>query len=128
MRPLCLIRLLLLLLVCLLPLLPSLRRALRAVPFLFGHTHAYARQLSPRLALSHLSRRLSHSLASHPPRSTRCRPSFQELTPQLQLLLDMVREDEARKAASASASSSKGGGLLSKLNLRSKESSREGGR
>lgn len=39
------------------------------------------------------------------------RPSFKELTPQLQLLLDVVREDESRKASSK-------GGLLSKLNLR----------
>ena len=39
------------------------------------------------------------------------RPSFKELTPQLQLLLDVVREEEARKANSK-------GGLLSKLNLR----------
>lgn len=46
------------------------------------------------------------------------RPSFKELTPQLQLLLDMVKEEEARKAASSSK-----GGLLSKLNLRGKEGS-----
>lgn len=39
------------------------------------------------------------------------RPSFKELTPQLQLLLDVVREEEARKSSSK-------GGLLSKLNLR----------
>lgn len=39
------------------------------------------------------------------------RPSFKELTPQLQLLLDVVREDETRKPSSK-------GGLLSKLNLR----------
>lgn len=40
------------------------------------------------------------------------RPSFKELTPQLQLLLDVVREEEARKTTSSK------GGLLSKLNLR----------
>lgn len=39
------------------------------------------------------------------------RPSFKELTPQLQLLLDVVREEESRKSSSK-------GGLLSKLNLR----------
>jgi hypothetical protein len=43
------------------------------------------------------------------------RPSFKELTPQLQMLLDMVRDEEARKATSSSSK----GGLLSKLNLRS---------
>lgn len=56
------------------------------------------------------------------------RPSFKELTPQLQLLLDVVREEEARKAAAAAAAaSSKGGGLLSKLNLRGASSSRGDG-
>eukprot|EP00879_Flechtneria_rotunda_P017041 GHRR01017847.1.p1 GENE.GHRR01017847.1~~GHRR01017847.1.p1 ORF type:complete len:205 (+),score=88.55 GHRR01017847.1:274-888(+) len=44
------------------------------------------------------------------------RPSFKELTPQLQLLLDMAREEETRKSSSK-------GGLLSKLNLRSKDGS-----
>jgi len=43
------------------------------------------------------------------------RPSFKELTPRIQLLLDMVKEEEARKAASSSGGK---GGLLSKLNLR----------
>ncbi|KAF8063034.1 STY17 [Scenedesmus sp. PABB004] len=60
------------------------------------------------------------------------RPSFKELTPQLQLLLDMVRDDEARKAAAAAAAAGSKGGLLSKLNInRSKEgagSSRDGAR
>lgn len=40
------------------------------------------------------------------------RPSFKELTPQLQMLLDVVREEESRKVSSSK------GGLLSKLNLR----------
>eukprot|EP00878_Enallax_costatus_P020965 GHUV01022181.1.p1 GENE.GHUV01022181.1~~GHUV01022181.1.p1 ORF type:complete len:482 (+),score=159.09 GHUV01022181.1:903-2348(+) len=49
------------------------------------------------------------------------RPSFKELTPQLQVLLDLVKEDEARKAAATSSSTK--GGLLSKLNLRAKDAS-----
>ncbi|KAI8470540.1 MAG: kinase-like domain-containing protein [Monoraphidium minutum] len=42
------------------------------------------------------------------------RPTFKELTPQLQALLDAAREDEARKGGGGGARS----GLLSKLNLR----------
>lgn len=53
--------------------------------------------------------------------SLHCRPSFKELTPQVQVLLDLVKEDEARKAAATSSSSK--GGLLSKLNLRAKDAS-----
>lgn len=48
-----------------------------------------------------------------------CRPSFKELTPQLQVLLDLIKEEEVRKSSSSSSK----GGLLSKLNLRSKEGS-----
>jgi Protein tyrosine and serine/threonine kinase len=51
------------------------------------------------------------------------RPTFKELTPQLQALLDMAREEEARRAAAAAAAANKGG-LLSKLNL---SRSRDGG-
>ncbi|KAF6257781.1 kinase-like domain-containing protein [Scenedesmus sp. NREL 46B-D3] len=52
-------------------------------------------------------------------------PTFKELTPQMQVLLDGVREAEARKASSSSSSSSKGG-LLSKLKLGKEGSSRDG--
>ena len=38
------------------------------------------------------------------------RPTFRDLTPRLQLLLDLAKDEEAKKAAK--------GGLLSKLNLR----------
>ncbi|WIA40249.1 hypothetical protein OEZ86_013627 [Tetradesmus obliquus] len=51
------------------------------------------------------------------------RPSFKELTPQMQVLLDAVRDEEARKAALASSSSK--GGLLSKLKLGKEGSSRD---
>lgn len=50
------------------------------------------------------------------------RPSFKELTPQLQMLLDIVKEDEARKAVS----SGNKGGLLSKLTLRKEGGSKDG--
>eukprot|EP00877_Chromochloris_zofingiensis_P013896 jgi/Chrzof1/8760/Cz03g23150.t1 len=73
---------------------------------------------------------LRPAIASHCPQAladimTACwdaapqhRPTFKELTPRLQLLLDIAKEDEARKSQSK-------GGLLSKLNLRpSKERDR----
>jgi hypothetical protein len=43
------------------------------------------------------------------------RPSFKELTSQLQLLLERVRDEEQRSSSKAAPSK---GGLLSKLNLR----------
>eukprot|EP00775_Hariotina_reticulata_P007213 gene7213-7427_t len=67
---------------------------------------------------------LAHLMMSCWDASPMHRPSFRELTPRLQLLLDMVKEEEARKSASSSSK----GGLLSKLNLRkdgSKDSSRQ---
>lgn len=42
------------------------------------------------------------------------RPTFQDLTPRLQLLLEAAKEEEARRTSGGSR-----GGLLSKLNLRS---------
>jgi hypothetical protein len=54
--------------------------------------------------------------------SSCCRPSFKELTPQMQVLLELVREEEARKATSSSSK----GGLLSKLKLGKEGSSRDG--
>jgi hypothetical protein len=43
------------------------------------------------------------------------RPTFKELTPRLQQLLDAAREDEARGSGKGGSAR---GGLLSKLNLR----------
>jgi serine/threonine protein kinase len=49
------------------------------------------------------------------------RPTFRELTPRLQLLLELAKEEEAKK----SSSGSKGGGLLSKLSLARKDRDRD---
>ena len=50
------------------------------------------------------------------------RPTFKELTPRLQQLLEEAKEEEARAAAGGgggrSGGGGKGAGLLSKLNLR----------
>jgi hypothetical protein len=45
------------------------------------------------------------------------RPTFQELTPRLQALLEAARDDEARRLSSGSSGGPRSG-LLSKLNLR----------
>jgi hypothetical protein len=59
------------------------------------------------------------------------RPTFKDLAPRLQSLLDAARDDEARRAAALSSGSSgaapRGGGLLSKLNLRGGGSAKDKG-